>query len=98
MLGTEVTAQCVGPSPCEYSIEVGGEPGRGWPGTPTRLGTVVVLIGVGPGPQGICTPCLSQAADLRASAVCPGPGCGTPPGNPSQAKPGYLKVQVQFQS
>lgn len=59
-MGTEVAAQCAGPSPCAYSTEVGREPGRGWPGIPTRLGTVV--IGVEPGPQATSIPCHPQAA------------------------------------
>lgn len=84
-MGTEVAAQCVGPSPCAYSIEVGGEPGKGWPGTPTRLGTVVVLLRAGPGQQGTCTPCHSQAVEptLYAQVLAVAPLLETP-ARPSQ--------------
>lgn len=80
-----LVAQCARPSPHAYSAEVGGEPARGWPETPTRLGTMV--IGVGPGPQATSTPRHPQAAGLCAQAGCSGLSCGTPFGGLSQVKP-----------
>lgn len=77
-----MVAQCARPCPHAYYAEVGGEPARGWPGTPTRLGTMV--IGVRPGPQATSIPCHPQAAGLCAQAGCSGLGCGAPSGGQAQ--------------
>lgn len=69
-----LVAQCALPSPHAYSAEVGGEPARGWLGTPTRLGTMV--IGVRPGPQATSTAIprlLGYVPKLDAQVLAVGP-------------------------